>query len=256
MTNYLKNGDFEGEAGRKCFDGGTYSNMVVPEGWTCFWDKNGAGENLQANAKPETKVISRVAPYLEPLRIAEGNQAFQLFTFMKPHVAGIYQLATGLTAGKRYRVTASYHAWCSQGDDPAVSDQKTSYGMFGMIGVDQQGRVNKYGYVDPAYDNYTWFDWSEQFYVFDQYEEINFEFEATGTTATIALLSCSKWGSKHGDAYWDAVRLEAVDEDAEEDPPEDEDPAADGPDEDVTTLIAAVTYAGDQLKRIADYLEK
>ena len=79
-VNLLQNGNFEGGTGRATFNGQAYGEISVPLGWTAFWD--------EAKGRPEMKVISAVAPYLDPPRVAEGKQAVQLFTFYRDHDAG------------------------------------------------------------------------------------------------------------------------------------------------------------------------
>lgn len=251
----LVNGNFNGGTWRKCFDGGSYPELDLPNGWTAFWDDVRVGENGQQRARPESSVIGRVPPYLDPVRIPEGmTYALKMFTFMKPHLMGIYQKVTGLIVGQKYRISAQYHAWCSQGDDGNISDQATSYGMYAQIGVEFAGWTNKYGYIDPARSNHDLFSWGPQEYIFDNFKEVSYEFTATSTAATIALMSCSKWGSKHSDAYWGNVQLTEVGTVIDPPVPPDDDDDEPIYDDGFVLIAEALSDVAVQLGRIADKL--
>jgi hypothetical protein len=110
----LVNPSFEGVSGpggwtRKTHTGQEFGEVYVPEGWVAWW-----AEGLYR--RPEMKVIPKQAPFLDPLRIAEGSWGLQSFTYYGRQNAGLYQVVEGLTPGATYSFDALAHAWSNHRD--------------------------------------------------------------------------------------------------------------------------------------------
>ena len=74
------------------------------------------------------KVIPRVTPYLDPLRIAHGTHAVQWFSFYRTHHAGLLQ-RVATRPGNVLSLSAQAHAWFSQFDDPHLSQYSGEDGL-------------------------------------------------------------------------------------------------------------------------------
>ena len=112
MANLLKNPGFEGNWWRKTYSGQEFGEIFVPEHWVAFWNEGGTSPHdpTVKYGRPEMHVINREAPFLDPLRIHEGNRALKFFTFYRIHDAGVFQRITGVTPGARLRSTGWAHA--------------------------------------------------------------------------------------------------------------------------------------------------
>jgi hypothetical protein len=200
---------------RERFDGPTehvqgIQEITVPVGWEAFWYQ-GADETGTPRARPEMRVIADVPPYDDPPRVPKGeSNALQWFTFFAPHACGI-QRQIQVEPGQEIEARVLFHAWCSNGDDPHVSDQEDAYGMYARIGIDPTGNTN------PRADTVAW---SEQIYHFDAYGPLTVSTTAEADTITVFITTVAKWGTKHNDAY--VADLQVSVPDAEPDPPNHE----------------------------------
>ncbi len=221
MTNLLRNADFEGGTWRETFNGTQYGEIDVPREWVAFW-KEGLPvphdpENHDGYRRPETKVIRRQPPYLDPLRIHTGQQAWLCFTFYGIHDAGLYQRIEGIEPGTRLRASAWAHAWSSQGDDPHSSTGVGRGPFFRLESEeatsDQRNFTFRVG-IDPTGGTDPWAEsvvWGEGAHIYNVYAQVPaVEVEAQGTAVTVFLRSSVLWRFKHCDAYWDTVELVAV----------------------------------------------
>ena len=72
MNNLLKNPGFEGGWTRDNHLGIEFAEVITPEGWVTWWSQETEvphdPENTVGYAKPETKVIRKEAPFLDPPR--------------------------------------------------------------------------------------------------------------------------------------------------------------------------------------------
>jgi hypothetical protein len=210
----------EGGSWKKTHNGEEYDNYNVPTDWTGFF-LEGDGplphdpDNEEGYTRPEARVITRVPPYLDPLRISEGQKAWQQFTFYRVHNAGIYQQLTGLPPGAEVTVTAAVMAWSSQDDNPRTSEGvgaeafATDEGTPGLS-ADQQNftfyvGLDPHGGEDPYGEGIVW---GTGRHVYNGYADV----KATVTvgpegTVTVFLKSVVKWRFKHNDAHFDNVRV-------------------------------------------------
>lgn len=223
MKNLLKNGGFEGGTCRATFTGVPYGEIDVPAEWVAFWKEGGVPlphdpANKNGYRRPECKVIARQAPFLDPLRIAEGNQAWLCFTFFGIHDAGIYQQVS-VERGASYALSAKAHAWSSTGDkakfsngakDAVVSllegDTSNSdlRNFTFMVGVDVNGGV------DPYAPGVVWGRGAHNYNGFGPVPAV--KFTAHADRVTVFLRAVVLWPFKHCDSYWDAVELVRLDE--------------------------------------------
>ncbi len=221
MTNLLQNADFEGGSWRATFNGTEYGEILVPQGWVAFWKEGLPVPHDPANQdgyrRPETKIIQRQPPYLDPLRIHTGNQAWLCFTFYGIHDAGLYQRVEGVEPGTLLRASAWAHAWSSQDDDPHTSTGVGAGPFFRLeseeASSDQQNFTFRVG-IDPTGGTDPWAEsvvWGEGAHIYNIYAQVPaVEVEAQGTAVTLFLRSSVLWRFKHCDAYWDTVELVSV----------------------------------------------
>ncbi len=219
MTNLLQNGDFEGGVWQETFTGQTFNEISAPEHWVVFWREGGVPlphdpQNPNGYRRPETRVIRRVPPYLDPPRILQGEQAWQCFTFYGIHDAGLYQRVEGIEPGTRLRAAAWTHAWSSNSDNPHQSE--TSGG--GQWNFTQTVGLDPSGGTDPWAESVVW---SEPRNVYDAYAQLPpVEVEAEAEAVTVFIRSVVMWPFKHCDCHWDDITLEVVDEEPPEPGPE------------------------------------
>lgn len=223
MTNLLENGGFEDGWWRKTHTGQTFNEIVAPKHWIAFWREGGPvphdPNNEAGYARPESRVISKVPPYLDPPRIHQGNQAWQAFTFFRIHDAGIYQVVEGITPGMRLKASAWTHAWSSQDDDPHNSTLEGG----GKWNFTQRVGIDPNGGTDPWSDDVIW---SNARNVYDDYEQLPaLDVVAEGDAVTVFLRSEVMYPFKHCDVYWDDAELVVVGEAEEPTEPEPSEPS-------------------------------
>ena len=164
-------------------------------------------------------VINKEPPFLNPLRVHEGNRALKFFTFFRIHDAGVYQRVTGITPGTRLRASGWAHAWSSGGDDAKSSDGVGKGPFFiRAIDYDRQDGVRNFTFVvgiDPTGGTDPWSDrvvWGEGAHIYNAFGQIpEVEVEAEKSAVTVFVRSTVLWRFKHCDAYIDNMVLEAVD---------------------------------------------
>ena len=210
----LYNGNFEGATWHRTHTGITYDNILVPESWTAFWLEGSSGD--REFGRPEMEVIPRQAPYLEPLRVYEGDHALKWFTFWRNGDVGVYQRIAAVD-GAWYRARAYVHVWYSTEDpDPNKGIDPISQwrdddgqvhpivdgdpGMTAMIGVDPAGGT------DPHAPTVIW----QSANIYDQFAPLEVVTVARGQFVTLFLRTTTLYPFKHCDAYWDAVTLEVA----------------------------------------------
>ena len=80
----MRNPSFDLGTHRATLIGQEFGEIDVPLHWVAWWDSSWS--------RPEMKVIPRVTPYLDPLRIAHGTHAVQWFSFYRTHHAGLHSV--------------------------------------------------------------------------------------------------------------------------------------------------------------------
>ena len=222
MANLLENSGFEGNWWRKTHTGQEFGEIFVPEHWVAFWKQGGPvphdPDNPIGYGRPEMHVINREPPFLDPLRIYEGNRGLKLFTFYRIHDAGVYQRVEGITPGTRLRGTGFAHAWSSSQDNPRVSDG-VGEGPFFVRAIDynQVDNVRNFTFaigIDPTGGTDPWAStvvWGEGAHIYNAHAQVPpVEVVAQGTAVTFFARSTVLWPFKHCDAYMDGMELVTV----------------------------------------------
>ena len=222
MTNLLQNPSFEGNWWRKTHTGQEFGEIFVPENWVAFWKQGGSVPHDPANTvgygRPEMHVISREPPFLDPLRIKDGNRGLKFFTFYRIHDAGVYQRVEGITPGTRLRGAGYAHAWSSGQDNAHISDGAGEGPFFvRAIDYDQVDNVRNFTFtigIDPTGGTDPWAStvvWGEGAHIYNGHAQVPpVEVVAQGTAVTFFARSVVLWPFKHCDAYMDAMELVEV----------------------------------------------
>jgi hypothetical protein len=198
MINLLKNQDFELGTCRDTFNGTVYNEIEVPQDWVAWWSE------ADGFYRPEMKVISAVAPYLDPPRINTGQKSLTFFGFYKKIKAGLYQQIT-VPNNSKLTFTISAHSWYSMRDNPAKSEwfddswhtiKDGDDGFNLSIGIDTTGNT------DPFSSEIVWK--TEHYY--NGFNAIQLEIIASGLI-TLFIKGESDNPFKHCDCYFDTANL-------------------------------------------------
>lgn len=223
MTNLLKNPSFEGNWWRKTHTGQEFGEIFVPESWVAFWKQGGPVLHDPANTvgygRPEMHLINREPPFIDPLRIKDGNRGLKFFTFYRIHDAGVYQRVEGITPGTRLRGTGFAHAWSSSQDSARISDGAGEGPFFVRArDYDKVDNVRNFTFtigIDPTGGTDPWAStvvWGEGAHIYNGHAQVPpVEVVAQGTAVTFFTRSVVLWPFKHCDAYMDAMELVVVD---------------------------------------------
>jgi hypothetical protein len=163
-------------------------------------------------------IINLEPPFLDPLRIHEGNRGLKFFTFYRIHDAGVYQHVEGITPGTLLRGTGFAHAWSSSQDNPRVSDGVGEGPFFvRAIDYDKVDNVRNFTFaigIDPTGGMDPWAStvvWGEGAHIYNAHAQVPpVEVVAQGTAVTFFARSTVLWPFKHCDAYMDGMELVAV----------------------------------------------
>ncbi len=222
MTNLLNNPGFEGNWWRRTHTGQEFGEIFVPEHWVAYWKEGGPVPHDPTNpigyGRPEMHVINREPPFLDPLRIQEGNRGLKFFSFYRIHDAGVYQRVEGIAPGTWLRGTGFAHAWSSSQDNPRVSDGVGEGPFFvRAIDYDQVNNVRNFTFtigIDPTGGTDPWAStvvWGEGAHIYNAHAQVPpVEVVAQGTAVTFFARSAVLWPFKHCDAYMDAMELIVV----------------------------------------------
>ncbi len=249
-ANLLRNGDFEAdwseEGSHRCWifptSGDPYEadrdNIFTPTGWIT-WYRHGLPvehdpENPIGWSQPEARDTLLA---VDPRRVHAGNKGQLLFTFYRVHDAGFLQRVP-VQPGTRLRLTAWAHAWsgasAEQGsphpDDPRWSEgngvgYNDFYAEEGTAGLDSAARNFTFAIgIDPTGGTNPYAPtvvWGRGAHIYNAYHEVPaVEAVARANTVTVFLRSRTLWQFKHNDAYWDDVKLEALDGGGSPPPPQ------------------------------------
>jgi hypothetical protein len=165
--------------------------VKVANGWTAFFSEGETIEGQGPTARPEYKPLPKT---IDEHRVIDGNTAQCWFTNWKIHDAGVYQRVTNIPAGATATFKANGQVWCSDSDDPRVSDGE----LYFRLGIDPTGGI------DYRSGNVVWTD-----LVFGtkDYQEIQVSAIAQATSITVFVRSWNKWALKHNDMYVDKASL-------------------------------------------------
>jgi len=182
-----------------------HDNILVAPGWHAWWsDKKWPDQDQNPErplATPEYKAITLMD---DVARILEGTSCQCFFVFSKLMNAGVYQQVQ-VGAGKRVTYSQPFHAWCSQSDNPRVSDGE----LYLRVGIDPRGGT----------------DWEAPGIVWGNWVRGEAEYASTSISTvsecdevTLWVHAWNKWAVKHNDCYLDAATFEVEGEGPE--PPE------------------------------------
>lgn len=168
----------------------------VARKWTHYFGRRSPvpGTPQDDCAEPETREANIE---LDARRVRSGESAQKMFVRWRLMHAGIYQRVTGLPQGSKVRFSAWGQAWCSDEDDPTISDGE----MYFRVGVDPKGGV------DPFCGDIAWQDWQ---LVRADYAQISMDARIEGTAATVFVEAGNKYALSHNDAYIDDCKLEVL----------------------------------------------
>jgi len=178
-----------------------HNNILVAKGWRAWWASERWHEQDQNPARPlkvgEYKPIF-AANY--PYRVLEGETCQCWFVQFGVMHGGIYQ-QVNVGAGKRVTFSVPFQAWCTEGQDPHVSDGE----IYLRAGIDTRGGI------DWQADSIDWGNW-----VRGEAEYASTSISTISQTGTITLFihTWNKWALPgHNDIYVDAVTLAVEGED-------------------------------------------
>ena len=184
----LQNGNFEDR-----FTQREAPQIVVAEYWVPFYHDNEPppADGSAPVYRPEYKPITRA---IDAYRIKDGDKAQAWFKTRAAMDAGVLQCAT-VPAGAIVTFTAHVQAWCSNSDDPRVSDGE----MYFKVGIDPWGGTD--GFADTVRWDGDWY------LVRGDYVERSIAVVAQEAQVTVFVRAWNKWALKHNDAYLDACSL-------------------------------------------------
>lgn len=167
--------------------------VKVAHDWTAFW---ATGDPPQEQSQgpcqvPEYKPLLKA---LDPRRVVDGDTAQCWFIRYKVMDAGVYQ-TVNVTVGKRYTFDVSLQAWCSNSDDPNVSDGE----MYCSLGIDARGGTN------PWELGILWTPWQWVNAGHQRFESL--EVQAQESEITLFIRCWNKWRLSHNDVYADDAHL-------------------------------------------------
>jgi hypothetical protein len=169
----------------------THSTVNVAHDWKWFASDGKPPEREGPCQLPEYKSISRNE---DSRRVFDGDTAQCWFIRWKIFDAGIYQ-TVNVPSGSLCTPDIAAQAWCSDSDDPTVSDGD----MHLMLGIDPTGRTDAFsGRVQ----------WSTWMRVDSQYRRfIGPIVEAEASVVTFFVRAWNKWELSHNDIYVDDAHL-------------------------------------------------
>ena len=224
--NLLENGGFElswtenGGTQRAASyrdDGSAYEEsrgtVFTPPGWLT-WFREG-GSYVEPN-------VGEILKTEESRRVRSGSRSLEVFTRYSQHDAGLLQ-QVAVEPGTRVRLSAWAHAWSNWHDGPNPGDSLWSEGARYDCGFRLEGDapndewanftfrvgIDPTGGVDPTADSVAWGQGAHIYNCFHEVPAV--EVEARAHRVTIFLRSRTAWPYQYNHAYWDDVRLEAVD---------------------------------------------
>ena len=169
--------------------------VSVAEGWEPFYLDNvpppTGGGNPQPVYRPEYKELPRS---LDAARVIDGDSAQAWFKLKANIDAGVYQ-RVAVPAGATCTFSAHVQAWCSNSDDPRVSDGE----MYFKVGIDPSGETDAYS------EQVVWDD--DWYLVRGEYVKRSIAVVAGAAHITVFVRAWNKWAMKHNDCYLDKCSL-------------------------------------------------
>jgi len=182
---------------------GQHSTVKVASGWTYFASNGKPPERDGPCQLPEYKPLNKSQ---DARRVWDGQTAQCWFIRWKIFDAGIYQVVEA-EQGAAYKFDAMAQAWCSDSDDPTVSDGE----MYVSLGIDPSGGTNAFS------TSVAWSDWLPAGATYKRFYSP--EVIAGGTKITVFVRAWNKWELSHNDIYIDDTHLVLVSDPEPPEPP-------------------------------------
>jgi hypothetical protein len=187
--------------------------VFTPPGWLTWFREGGP------YVEPD---VGEVLKTEEPRRVRSGSRGLEVSTQYSRHDAGLLQ-QVGVEPGTRVRLSAWAHAWSNWHDGLHRGDPLWSEGPGYDCGFRLEGDapddewanftfrlgIDPTGGVDPTADSVRWGTGAHIYNCFHEVPAV--EVEARAHRVTVFLRSRTAWAYQYNHAYWDDVRLAAVD---------------------------------------------
>ena len=184
-----------------------HDNIFTAHGWSPWWsDRKWPDQDQNVNrpiATPEYKAITLLD---DAQRVLDGDSCQCLFVFGKLMQAGVFQRVP-VAAGKRCTFGVAFETWCSQSDNPRVSDAE----LYLRVGIDKRGGT------DWEADSIVWGNWVRGA---PEYARTAISAVAECDEVTLWIHAWNKWAVRHNDCYLDAATFEVEGEQPPPPPPE------------------------------------
>jgi hypothetical protein len=167
------------------------STVSVAHDWRYFASDGKPPERDGPCELPEYKALNR---FEDERRVYEGLTAQCWFIRWKIMDAGVYQVVE-VEPGASYTFDVMCQAWCSQSDDPTVSDGD----MHVLLGIDPTGGT------DPWSSFVEWSGWDRVGADYKRY--VSPTVEAEEAQITVFIRAWNKWELSHNDVYVDDAHL-------------------------------------------------
>lgn len=167
------------------------STVEVAHDWHYFASSGKPPERDGPCQLPEYKSITRSQ---DAHRVLHGDAAQCWFIRWKLMDAGIYQRMPA-TSGAQYTFDCACQAWCSQSNDPTVSDGD----MHVLLGIDPTGGTDAFS------GTVIWSDWK---WVGPEYQRhTSPTVTALSAHITVFVRAWNKWELSHNDIYVDDCHI-------------------------------------------------
>jgi len=131
---------------------------------------------------------------VDPRRVLDGDTAQCWFIRWKVMDGGVYQRVQA-TVGAVYQFNVAAQAWCSNGDDPAVSDGE----LYASLGIDPNGGTDAFA------PGIAWTEWE---WIGAEYKRLGSHKVLAGAgQITLFIRAANKWALSHNDIYVDDAHL-------------------------------------------------
>lgn len=171
------------------------NEIQLATGWYPFWSTGNPPHEINQGpcARPEYKPATRA---VDAWRVWDTDTAQCWFAFSKVMDAGIYQQVIVEKRALVFSIQAQ--AWCSNGDDPRVSDGE----MYVALGIDP------YGKTDPFELGVIWTPWKPLTGEYQRFVSVPVMPDVD--RITVFVRAWNKWRLKHNDIYVDTAGLAYV----------------------------------------------
>ena len=176
-----------------------HSNIFTAHGWHPWWSDKKWPDQDQNSARPlKTPEYKAITLLDDANRVLDGDAAQCFFVFSALMNAGVFQQVE-VGAGRRCTFALPFHTWCSQSDNPRISDAE----LYVRVGIDTRGGV------DYEAESIVWGNWVRGT---NEYASTSISAISETETVTLWVHAWNKWAVKHSDVYLDAATFEVAGE--------------------------------------------